>query len=259
MVNLNVTFLGTRAALPSKKRGLTGMAIQIGTDSVLIDAGDGALRQAVVMGIDLDGTSTILITHLHGDHVAGLFGLLWGMSLGERTKPLTIVAPPTLASWLDATCELLKKGLRVGFRVKFVPARQGNVLRTSTFSVAAEKANHIGDCYAYVVQERQVPYRRVGYSGDTRPSGTLSSFFHGCDLLIFDSTYCTADQALAIRYKHSTSAEAATLAAKARVKRLVLTHFSTKYASTTRPVKEARLVFPNVLGARDGLRLEIRA
>ena len=97
----------------------------------------------------------------------------------------------------------------------------------------------------------------MGYSGDTRPSRALERFFAGCDLLIFDSTYSTADADKAIEYKHSTSLEAATLASGARVKRLALTHFSARYTSVARLVREARSVFPNTFAARDGMKVEV--
>ena len=97
------------------------------------------------------------------------------------------------------------------------------------------------------------PGRRVGYSGDTRPSKRLARFFRGCDLLIFDSTYATADHDKAVEFRHSTSAEAAALAAEAGVRTLALTHFSARYRSTAALLREARSVFPDTVAARDGL------
>ena len=97
----------------------------------------------------------------------------------------------------------------------------------------------------------------MGYSGDTRPSKTLTRFFARCDLLVFDSTFSSKDEEKALDRKHSTAREAALLAKEAGVGQLVLTHFSARYRNVGRLLREARSVFPNTLAARDGLKLEV--
>jgi ribonuclease Z len=231
--------------------------IQRGEEIMLLDAGDGVQRQAIAMGIELNRMTTILITHLHADHVAGLFGILWTMTLNERTEPLAIIGPPPLRKWLDATCQPLRTGLGHAFSIKFVPVKRGVVLRLPAFNIRAERANHSLDSFSYVVEEKAGRRRRIGYSGDTMPSKALSHFFQNCDLLIFDSTYSTADKDMALRNKVSTSVEAATIASEAHAKELVLTHFSARYESAAVLVREARAVFPKVLAAHDGMRCEI--
>jgi len=266
-----------------------------------MDCGEGIQRQVINTRVGLNRETTILITHLHGDHVTGLLGLLQTMSMAQRTRPLTIVAPSALSRWLGLTSELLHIGLT--FPVNFVPARNGGVLKLKEFSVRATGASHTVESYAYLVEERarpgvfypskarrlgipegrlwsrlqkgrrvvvqgrvmnprQVtgpprPGRRIGYSGDTRPTLRLTKFFRGCDLLIFDSTFQERDSDKAIERKHSTSLEAAKLASKARVRRLVLTHFSARYGNVSALVKEARSVFRNTLAAHDGLQVEV--
>ena len=104
---------------------------------------------------------------------------------------------------------------------------------------------------------RKRPGRRVGYSGDTRPAKSLARFFEGSDLLIFDSTFSSEDRDKARERMHSTSVEAAELAKEARVKKLVLTHFSARYRSVGKLLREARAVMPNSAAAFDGLTMEI--
>jgi ribonuclease Z len=101
------------------------------------------------------------------------------------------------------------------------------------------------------------PGRSIGYSGDTRPSARLARFFAGCDLLIFDSTFLDKDKDKAVERRHSTALEAALLAKRARVKKLVLTHFSARYQSVSALVKEARAKFPGTVAAYDGMRVEV--
>jgi ribonuclease Z len=267
----------------------------------LMDCGEGVQRQVLNQGVGLNRETSVLISHLHGDHVTGLLGLLQTMSLAQRRKPLNIVGPPKLLKWLEVTAELLHMGLT--FPVNFSPARQGTVLRTNDFKVRATKALHSVEAYSYVVEERCRPGvfyperakalgvpegrlwsklqkgrkvrvdgrtifpsevagptrsgRKIGYSGDTRPSPRLARFFSGCDLLIFDSTFHGKDRDKAVERKHSTCLEAAEIAKNAGVQRLVLTHFSARYASVASLVKQARSVFPETIAAKDGLRVEV--
>jgi len=93
--------------------------------------------------------------------------------------------------------------------------------------------------------------RKIGISGDTRPTDNLAKFFRGCDVLVFESTYSQDKHQKAIENWHSTATEAATIAKKAGARRLFLTHFSARYNETSMLVKEAGAVHPNVEAAED--------
>jgi ribonuclease Z len=93
--------------------------------------------------------------------------------------------------------------------------------------------------------------RKIGISGDTRPTDKLAKFFKGCNVLIFESTYSQDKQQKAIKNWHSTSAEAATIAKKADADKLFLTHFSARYDETSLLVKEASAIHSNVESAED--------
>ncbi len=101
------------------------------------------------------------------------------------------------------------------------------------------------------------PGRKIGISGDTRPTDKLAKFFSGCDLLVFESTYSQDKYEKAIETLHSTATEAATLAKQAGVKKLFLTHFSARYDETSSLVKEASIIHPNVEAAEDMKRIDI--
>jgi ribonuclease Z len=95
------------------------------------------------------------------------------------------------------------------------------------------------------------PGRKVGISGDTRPTSKLKNFFHNCDLLVFDSTYSHEECHKAVERFHSTASEAAMLAQQAGVKKLLLTHFSARYTDTMQLVSEAKAFHNNVEAAAD--------
>jgi ribonuclease Z len=93
--------------------------------------------------------------------------------------------------------------------------------------------------------------RKVGISGDTRPTDKLVQFFKDCDVLVFESTYSRDQQQKAIENWHSTATEAATVAKKAGAGKLFLTHFSARYDETSSLVREASAIHPNVEAAED--------
>jgi len=107
------------------------------------------------------------------------------------------------------------------------------------------------------IVERPRRGRRIGISGDTRPTKLLENFFKGCNVLIFDSTYSDENHANARENLHSTSREAAILARKAKVGQLLLTHFSARYRSVSHLVRQAREEFPNSIAAKDFLVYEV--
>ena len=93
--------------------------------------------------------------------------------------------------------------------------------------------------------------RKIGISGDTRPTNKLKHFFENCNLLVFESTYGDDNNQKAIEYCHSTAAEAAMLAKKSHVKKLLLTHFSARYDDTSSLINEASIIHQNVEAAHD--------
>ncbi|HUL58671.1 MAG TPA: ribonuclease Z [Anaeromyxobacteraceae bacterium] len=100
--------------------------------------------------------------------------------------------------------------------------------------------------------------RRVSVTGDTRPCRGTVEGAAGADVLIHDCTFGDAEQARAEDTQHSTAREAARVARAAGVRRLVLTHLSTRYDREFEPLLEqARAEFAQVEVAHDGLEIEV--
>ncbi|MCP8310396.1 MAG: ribonuclease Z [Candidatus Methylarchaceae archaeon HK01M] len=95
------------------------------------------------------------------------------------------------------------------------------------------------------------PGRKIGISGDTRPSPLLSKLFSNADVIVFDSTYGEEYLDKAKENMHSTCVEAAQLAKDAEAKLLVLTHFSARYSDVSKLVFQALKIHPNVVAASD--------
>jgi ribonuclease Z len=102
------------------------------------------------------------------------------------------------------------------------------------------------------------PGRRIVLTGDSRPSEGTIAAATGADILVHEATFAEEEAPRALETGHSTAREAAEIAAKAGVKKLVLTHVSARYSRDTSELeREAREVFPATIVARDGLEIDV--
>jgi len=102
------------------------------------------------------------------------------------------------------------------------------------------------------------PGKKIGVSGDTMPTKELEKFFENCDYLVFDSTFLDETSDKAQETCHSTAKQAAMLGKNAKVKNLILTHFSARYKDETRHLEEAKEFHESVIAAKDFLEIEIK-
>ncbi len=105
------------------------------------------------------------------------------------------------------------------------------------------------------------PGRKIVYTGDTRPSESIVESAKNADILIHDGTMSEEEKEQAIEYMHSTASEAAEIAKRANVRRLILTHISARYSDENGVQKleeEAKKIFENVEIARDLMTLDVR-
>ena len=90
---LDVCLLGTSGMMPLPRRALTALMTRFNGSSLLIDCGEGTQVSIREKGFSMHAIDTICLTHVHGDHVSGLPGLLLSMGNAERTERLTIIGP----------------------------------------------------------------------------------------------------------------------------------------------------------------------
>jgi ribonuclease Z len=102
------------------------------------------------------------------------------------------------------------------------------------------------------------PGKKIGISGDTMPTKELEKFFEGCDYLVFDSTFLDETKEKAAETCHSTAKQAAILGKNAKVKNLILTHFSARYKDEIGHLEEAKQIHNSVITAKDFLEIEIK-
>ena len=98
--------------------------------------------------------------------------------------------------------------------------------------------------------------KSYAYCSDTAYDPSIIPLIKHADLLYHEATFLETEAELARKTKHSTAKEAATIAKEAKVSRLLLGHFSTRYKDSAMFEKEAQVVFPNVLLAQDGKEID---
>lgn len=136
---MSVMFLGTSAGLPSKARSPTSTLVRLGNESILVDVGEGTQRQLMFTSAKLTKIDRILITHLHGDHIFGLPGLLLGMQhayqlqQGAKGPPtdriVKIYGPPGLYNYIAANI-ILSCTLFHSIQIQVIELVGGRVRRT---------------------------------------------------------------------------------------------------------------------------------
>jgi ribonuclease Z len=150
-MSLRVTFLGTAGAVPTTQRNTSAVFVRREGDRLLFDCGEGTQRQMMRFGTGF-GVGHVFVTHLHGDHVLGLPGLLQTMDFNERTDPIAIHVPAGTRSEVEALVEVA--GGRPDFPVGVTAVEAGEVaLETEAYAVRAFETDHDARSVGYVLVE----------------------------------------------------------------------------------------------------------
>ena len=98
---IKVTVLGRASAKPTAKSHPSAQVVNVNEQYYLVDAGEGTQQQMFRMGINPLKLRAVFISHLHGDHVFGLFPMLSTMGLCGRQTPLKVYAPRPFGEILE--------------------------------------------------------------------------------------------------------------------------------------------------------------
>lgn len=154
---MELLFLGTCAGTPSRERNVSAIALTLGNSGHfwLFDCGEGTQHQMMRSPLKIGKMEKIFITHLHGDHIFGLPGLLTSRSMGGVTEPLTIYGPSGIRAFIDATLSL--SASYVTFPLEIIEIAAGEVLDDSVMRVSAWPMNHVIECYGFRIEEHDKP------------------------------------------------------------------------------------------------------
>jgi len=148
---VRLTFLGTAGSWPTKERSASAIALDLESELVLLDCGEGTQRQFFQSSASFMRVRRIFITHFHGDHFLGLPGLIQSMCLNHRETPLDIYGPP------DAE-EMVGRALRLGyftlrFPVEVHALSPGSTVELDGYRVRTAAAEHPVPSLAYRLEE----------------------------------------------------------------------------------------------------------
>lgn len=247
-----LNILGSASAKPNLNRASSAQLLQAAERLFLIDCAEGTqlgfLRQNRQLkewaagngGQGLKRLSktqldAIFISHIHGDHVFGLFPLLSTMALTGRTKPLKIFGPNNLGPVLTFYKSFW--GEKDPYTIEFVSLKMKGperILEYPGLEISAFPLKHAIETYGFLFREtepclfKKEPYRprSYAYCSDTAPFPELAQWVRGVDLLYHEGTYMPADRLKAENRFHSTVEDAARCALEAGAGRLLLGHYS---------------------------------
>jgi ribonuclease Z len=304
-----LTFLGTSAAAPTRTRNMSALALRLPerAEVWLFDCGEATQHQIMRSELKASQIRRIFITHLHGDHLFGLPGLLATRGQGGEVDRIDLYGPAGLDDYLQAV--LRYSHTRLPYEVGVHTVCDGQVHDDGRFAVRCAPLEHRVPAFGYRVSEHDragafdaaqaaalgIPAgplygrlkhgeritlpdgrqlegralvgppergRSLAYCSDTTYSRRSVELASAVDLLVHEATFAERDAELAQLSGHSTASGAARVAREAGVGRLVLTHFSARYATDDQIgfdalLAEARAIFPATELAADFLTVEI--
>ncbi|NEQ73899.1 MAG: ribonuclease Z [Okeania sp. SIO2C9] len=306
---MQVTFLGTSSGVPTRSRNVSSVALRLPQrgELWLFDCGEGTQHQFLRSELKVSQLTRIFITHMHGDHIFGLMGLLASCGLGGNVKSIDIYGPPELENYLQGCIKYSQT--RLAYPMKVYQSRPGVIYEDDEYVVSCGYLKHRVPAVGYRVTEKDRPGhfdvekakalgippgpiygklkrgewitlsdgrrisgadlcgapqigRKFVYCTDTVFCDGAVELAQDADLLVHEATFSHRDADMAFQRLHSTSTMAAQVALAAGAKRLMMTHFSPRYAPGN-PIllddllQEARAIFPNTDMAYDFLSYEI--
>ena len=152
---INITFLGTSSAIPTKRRNHTAVLLQYKDETILFDCGEGTQRQFRKAGKSMGKITRILLSHFHADHSLGLPGLLMSMIMGGHNRGLKIYGPQGTKKNMRAILDMY--GIdSTKLRLEVFEVEDSIFFEADDFSLEAASMDH--SChtngYSFIIKEK---------------------------------------------------------------------------------------------------------
>lgn len=250
------TVLGGGTILPQVGLGCAGYALRPrpGSPVTLFDCGPGTVRALAAAGIGLEEVHRVVLSHFHVDHCLDVFALAFARRNPTVAAPgLELIGPVGLRALLEGGHEAFGRGVddasRTVVEVPVGPA--GFVVERSDVRLTCAATEHNADALCW---RAEVPEQfRVAYSGDATEVDALVAIAQGTDLFVCECSHPED----AAELNHLTPRSAGRLAARANVRRLLLTHFYPDVDPAQAGAVAAQEFSGPIELARDGLTLSL--
>lgn len=156
---MQITFLGTSSGVPTRSRNVSSVALRLPqrAELWLFDCGEGTQHQILRSDLKISQLTRIFVTHMHGDHVFGLMGLLATCGLAGNPQRIDIYGPPKLDEYLRACSRYSQTHLSYPLQVHTV--QPGIIYEDEEFTVSCDRLEHRVTAFGYRVAEKDRPGR----------------------------------------------------------------------------------------------------
>lgn len=155
---MQLQFLGTGAGMPSKERNTSALALRLLEERGtiwLFDCGEATQHRILHTTIRPRKIEKVFITHLHGDHIFGLPGLLSSRSFLGGEDTLTLYGPKGLKEWVESTFAISNTHLT--YSIEYVEVQDGIVFEDEQMIVKAKELEHVIPCFGYRIEQKPLP------------------------------------------------------------------------------------------------------
>lgn len=158
-MNFTLRVLGTASAKPVPDRFQSAQVLSVHGRLFLIDCGEAVQRQLVRYHVPMMKIDSLFISHIHGDHVFGIFPLLSTMGMLARTAPLNIYAPPAFGPILKFFLSYYGEGVK--FEIRHIPLNMKEpevIYKTKSVEISAFPLNHKIETFGFLFREKDPQY-----------------------------------------------------------------------------------------------------
>ncbi len=152
---MRVTILGSGGTYPTPERGLPAIAVRMPGRLYLLDCGGCTQRQIFKGKLKIGPLTHVFITHLHGDHVFGIFGLLQTLSLLDRKKPLCVVGPEGIGSLIEEVGRWTR--LKPSYELSVIEVGRERVFELDTHYIKLFPVSHGIPAFGIAIEEKPRP------------------------------------------------------------------------------------------------------
>lgn len=220
---MQLTVLGCYGPYPPAGGACSGYLVQEEGCNILLDCGNGVLSRLQEF-IAFQDLNAVLLSHLHADHISDLMIMRYGLMLSRKgdqvDQPLPVYTPQEPAE------DFNRLPYKSAYDVRALD--ELSAFKIGPFKVTVSAGVHAVPVFGFRLESSS---GILVYSGDTEMNQNLGSFAAGADLFLCEANYLEDDIAAGLP-NHLSAAQAATVAAAAGVKKLVLTHLHPERSGT---------------------------